>query len=213
MIYDMQKLESPFVRELNEHNEYLVINKINPGFEWVFEDDLTMAIEKLHGTNVSVVCKGGMIWEIYNRTERILFFNKGKMHIVKGIMNSFERGYIDRLGDGQHFGELIGPKINGNPYKLTEHLWIPYESYCRDHLRYKSWGKYPKDFETISNWFKELMPLFSLMRSSKEMSQKERYAQFVEGVVFTHPSGKMAKLRKDMFPWFRGRRHKGGIKV
>jgi hypothetical protein len=30
---------------------------------------------------------------------------------------------------------------------------------------------------------------------------------FVEGIVFTHPDGRMAKLRRDMFDWFTGRRH------
>ena len=31
---------------------------------------------------------------------------------------------------------------------------------------------------------------------------------FVEGVVFTHPDGRMAKLRIDMFDWYKGPRHK-----
>jgi len=36
---------------------------------------------------------------------------------------------------------------------------------------------------------------------------------FVEGVVFTHPDGRMAKLRVDMFDWYfkenpKARRHK-----
>ena len=51
-----------------------------------------------------------MVVEVYNRTTRIPFFNRGKSHIIKGILESFERGYIDVLGDGQHFGELIGEK-------------------------------------------------------------------------------------------------------
>ena len=25
---------------------------------------------------------------------------------------------------------------------------------------------------------------------------------FIEGIVFTHPDGRMAKLRKDMFKWY-----------
>ena len=25
---------------------------------------------------------------------------------------------------------------------------------------------------------------------------------YVEGIVFTHPDGRMAKLRKDMFEWY-----------
>ena len=108
---------------------------------------------------------------------------------------------MKQLLDGQHFGELIGPKVNGNPYKLKEHIWIPFETFGQKHLKYKSWGKYPKDFKNISEWFKELMPLYALMKGDKE--------GFVEGIVFTHPDGRMAKLRKDMFDWFEGRSHKG----
>ena len=197
-IKDMPKLESPFVRE-EIGKDYIVTDKIAEGYEWVFEDESVMAIEKLHGTNVSIVVANGSILEVYNRTQRIPFFNKGKKFIIEGLMNSNERGYLDLLGDGQHFGELIGPKVNGNPYKLEQHLWIPFKTFGQKHLRYKSWGKYPKDFKTISEWFKELMPLYSMMKGDKE--------GFVEGIVFTHPDGRMAKLRCDMFDWFKGRRH------
>ena len=198
----MPKLQSPFVRkEIN--GNYVVIDEIAEGYEWVFEDESVMAIEKLHGTNVSICITDGIITGIWNRTERIPFFNKGKQHIIIGILNSYGKGYTEFLGDGQHFGELIGPKVNGNPYKLTEHIWIPFESYGQKHLRYKSWGKYPKDFNTISAWFEEdLIPLYAYMKADRN--------GFVEGIVFTHPDGRMAKLRRDMFSWYQGERHKGG---
>ena len=76
---------------------------------------------------------------------------------------------------------------------------------AQDSLLYKAWGKYPKDFKTISDWFKDdLLPLFMLHRGFK----KEDADAFVEGVVFTHKDGRMAKLRRDMFDWFEGERHK-----
>jgi hypothetical protein len=111
---------------------------------------------------------------------------------------------MEFLADGQHFGELIGEKVNGNPYKIKGHLWIPFSTFCQKHLRYKSWGKYPKNFETISEWFKELIPLYASMAQGEE-GRKEG---FVEGIVFTHPDGRMAKIRKDMFEGFNERRHK-----
>lgn len=195
----MPKIESPFVRkEIN--SEYIVTPEITEGYEWVFTDESVMALEKLHGTNVSVLIQDGVITSVWNRTERIPFFNKGKKFIIEAILNSFERGYMEFLPDGQHFGEVIGEKVNGNPYKIKGHLWIPFETYCKNHLAYKSWGKYPKTYEAISEWFKTLMPLYAIKHGDKE--------GFVEGVVFTHPDGRMAKLRKDMFDWFEGRRHK-----
>lgn len=205
-IKDMPKLESPFVRELNEKGEYLVTPQITPGYEWVFEDDKVMAIEKLHGTNVSIVIEGGVVTSIWNRTERIPFINKPKKHIVEAILNSWERGYCDLLQDGQHFGEVIGPRVNGNPYKLDLHLWIPFSTFAQNHLKFKSWGKYPKDFITISEWFKNLMPLYWVMKHGMKI-ENEKYTGFIEGIVFTHPDGRMAKLRKDMFDWYTGDRH------
>lgn len=194
-ISDMPKLESPFVREHDTNRRYLVTPKITEGYEWVFEDDNVLATEKLDGTDVSVVIENGVLISIWNRTERIPFFVKGKRFVIEGLLNSFERGYI-MLPDGQHFGELIGPKVQGNPYKLEEHLWIPFDTYCRKKLSYNSWGKYPKTFEAISGWFKDgLTSLFMMQRGVKD--------QLAEGVVFHQPSsGKMAKLRRDMFDWY-----------
>ena len=203
-ITDMPKIESPFIRK-EIKGDYVLIDEIREGFEWVFEDDSVMAIEKLHGTNVSIVIENGIITSFFNRTQRIPFFTKGHKFITEGLLNSYERGYMNLLQDGQHFGELIGPKVNGNPYKLEKHLWIPFGTFSQKHLRYKAWGKYPKDFKTISEWFKnDLLPLYSSMQGNRE--------GFVEGIVFTHPDGRLAKLRRDMFLWYKKERHKGGKK-
>jgi hypothetical protein len=198
MVNDMEKIECPFVRkEIN--GNYLITPEVAEGFDWVFNDDSVLAIEKIHGTNCSIVIQNGWILSVWNRTERIPFFNKGKAHIIEGILESFKRGYMDLMDDGQWFGELIGEKINGNPYKIKGHLWIPFKTFGQKHLRYKSWGKYPKDFDTISRWFKDdLIPLYACMAQGSDA----RKTGFVEGIVFTHPDGRMAKVRRDMFDWY-----------
>ncbi len=190
----MKKIECPFVRkEIN--GKYIVTPEIAEGFEWVFEDETVICVEKLDGTNVSIIIVEGTVTAVFNRTERIPFITKGKKWIIEGLLNSKERGYLEFLGDGQHFGELIGEKINKNPYKIQGHLWIPFSTFCQKHLKYKSWGKYPKDFKTLSEWFKnDLIPLYASMQGDRE--------GFVEGVVFTHPDGRFAKLRRDMFDWY-----------
>ncbi len=189
----MPKLESPFVRKMID-NRYVVTPEINPGYEWVFEDDSVMAIEKINGTNVSILIEDGEIIGIWNRKNHIHFFSKGNSVIAKGLLNSFDRGYCN-LQDGQHFGELVGGRINGNLYNLKEPRWLPFETFCKEHLRYKSWGRYPKNFDTISKWFKDdLISLFSSMLGNRQ--------GYVEGIVFTHPDGQMSKLRRDMFEWF-----------
>lgn len=194
----MPKLESPFVREMI-NGEYIVTPKIQEGYEWVLNDDSVLAVEKLHGTNVSIIVQEGTVIAIFNRTERIPFINKGKRYITEGVLEAMERGFIDFLGDGQHFGEVIGEKLHGNPYKVKGHIFIPF-AYLQKKYHYKSFGKYPKTFESFSEWFKTLMPLYTMQNNADKEG-------FVEGVVFTHPDGRMAKLRKDMFDWYKGKRH------
>ena len=196
IIKDMPKLQSPFVRKFNDKHEYVVIDEINPGYEWVFEDPEVIAVEKLDGTNVSIIINENSITDVFNRTVRIPFINKGKQFIIEGVQNAYERGYLKFLPNGQHFGEVIGPKLQKNPYKLEKHLFVPF-SKLQKKYKYKSWGKYPKDFESISEWFKDLKPLFGRKYNS----------DYVEGIVFTHPDGRMAKLRRDMFDWYKGKRH------
>lgn len=200
-IFDMPKLESPFVRKLIGGN-YVVTPEIAPGFEWVFEDPSVLATEKLHGTNVSIIIENGVVTQQYNRTTRVPFINSGRRFITEGVLEAFERGYVDLLGDGQHFGELIGPGVNSNPYNLNKPIWVPYTTYVQRKLFYNSWGKYPKTYDAISAWFKD--GIFSLLAKTwKNQNMKP------EGIVFYQPStDNMAKLRLDMFDWYKGVRHK-----
>ena len=201
-IEDMPKLESPFVRELTEHG-YFVTPQITPGHEWVFNDnENVLATEKLDGTDVSIVVFEGAIVSVWNRTGRVPFINKGKKFIIEAVQNSYERGYAD-LPDGQWFGEVIGKNVQGNSYNLKENLWIPFNTYARRKLSYKSWGKYPKTYEAISEWFRE--GLFSLYMANTTGDTTVK----PEGVVFHNlKTGEMSKLRRDMFPWYTGKAHK-----
>ena len=200
-ITEMPKLESPFIREKDNKGKYVVTSKVAEGYEWVFEDEQTMAVEKLHGENVSIyIDSTGNITHIWSRGRRVSFFSIGNRTIIDGLLNSYDKGYLEFLPEGQHFGELIGPGSQGNAYKIQKPLWIPFKTYAIKNMKYLSWGKYPKTFEAISDWFKTLMPLYAGHVNSD--------SKFVEGIVFTHPDGRMAKLRKDMFDWFEGPRHK-----
>ena len=206
-IRDMPKLESPFVRKLMPNGDYIVTPEITEGYNWVFEGDENdvLATEKLDGTNVSIVIENGIISSIWNRTNRIPFFCKGKEFIVEAVMESFKRGYTE-LPDGQHFGEVIGEKLNGNPLEIKGHIWLPFNTYCRDHLSYKSYHKYPKTYDRLKKWFLSDIKdggIFSLLMKKKGIDRKP------EGIVFHNlKTGQMAKLRLDMFDDFKGYRHK-----
>lgn len=210
----MPKIHSPFVREERDGG-YYVTPKIEEGYDWVFDDPRTMAIEKLHGTNVSVLIEQGQVAGVWNRTNRIPLMpkNTNSQRIIKGILNSMSRGYLDMLSDGQYFGELVGPKINGNLYKLDDWLWVPFKTYARKNLEYESYGKYPTTFEAIEKWLKNgLIPLFQARENNMQWSDlmESDIEHFVEGIMFTHPEPDdidtlpYAKLRYDMYPWYNG---------
>ena len=210
MIKDMPKLESPFIREIiNE--QYVVTDKINPDYQWVFDGDESevVCMEKLDGTNVSILIESSVITGIWNRKNRIPFFNKTHAFIVQGILESYRKGYCE-LPDGQHFGELIGQKLQKNSMGVNGHLWIPFMSFGMDKLVYHSWHRYDKTFDAISEWFRKPISeggIFSLYARRKNIELQPEGIQ-PEGVVFHNlKTGQMCKLRRDMFDWYKGRRH------
>lgn len=220
MFQDFTKLECPFVRKTYQVNKehweahgsklqlrspevYLVTPQINPGYEWVLEHPDTFACEKLDGTNVGLRTEKGRLMEVQNRANPIdlLQVMRGPTFIIEGIFNAIAKGYVKETG--LQFGELIGPKLQGNPLRLKNHIWYPFTK-ARQHLRYNSFNLHPKDFWSWSEWFR--LGLHSrFMQKSKEL---EGEADFAEGLVFTndtigipdHP--RMAKLRRSMYPWF-----------
>ena len=197
-IHTMPKLECPFVREKNDAGHYVVIDEIAPGMEWVFEDDTARAVEKLDGENASIHIENGIITGVWSRTMRVPFFTHAHAEIIDAVRNAYGRKYMEFMADGQHFGECIGPKIQKNIYGLDKVLWVPL-TMLYDKYYYRSWGEYPKTFDSMSEWFKDLPSAYAMSRGN--------YKVDAEGVVFTHLDGRMAKLRRDMFEGYTGRRH------
>ncbi len=189
----LYNLRKPFV--------YLVIDKIKEGYEWVFDDKYTICIEKLDGTNVKLETEDGRLYKLYNRKNMIdpLQIMKGKTHIIEAIFRAIQKGYINE--NGIQAGEVIGPKLQGNPYRLEHHIWYPFER-AIESLKYKSFHKYDRTFDNWSSWFKDY--LFSLFCMRNHIAKDIP----AEGVVFYNLNRKaegkpyMAKLRRDMYEWF-----------
>lgn len=219
---DYPKLYCPFIRQTFEVNKeqwkahgarlklrtpevYLAVNRINPGFEWVFEDKDTFAVEKLDGTNVKILTQNGRLIALQNRLNVIdpLQIMKGKTFIVEGIFTSISKGYVQE--SGEQAGEVIGPKLQGNPYKLDLHEWYPFEKAMND-LRYKSFHEHERNFDNWSSWFKDYLFSRYFTKRASKLGLKDQV--FAEGVVFYNlkrrDEGKAwrAKLRRDMFDWF-----------
>ena len=224
MLPNFPKIECPFIRKnfncdpedfkkyrslYNIRNRkpvlYLVINEINPGYEWVLEDSETFCTEKLNGTNIQISVENNHIVHVQNRlnTVDLLELKTGFEQIPSGIFYSVGKGYFK--GDGEHAGELVGPKLQGNPYKLLHHEYYPFPKAISE-LRYKSFHSHERNFDNWSNWFKSY--LFSLFYAKRHKIKIDKSIQ-AEGVVFYNLKRKaggkiswMAKLRRDMFPWY-----------
>ena len=219
---DFPKLHCPFIRqsytvnpehfkkfgnkyELRSPEVYLVVNHVNPGYEWVFDDPDTFAVEKLNGTNVKIKIEKGRLVALQNRKNVIdpLQILSGRTAIIEGLFRAICKAYVK--DNEEQAGEVIGPKVQGNPYKLDNHLWYPFDKAIAD-LRYKSFHEHERTFDNWSSWFKEgLHSRFYQKIASKKGLEGHVFA---EGIVFYNFKRKaagqvyMAKLRRDMFDWF-----------
>ena len=192
---DMPKIQAPFIRDEKTH---LVTDQINPGLEWVFTDPNVIAVEKLDGTNVSVYIEKGELTGVRNRTNVIECGALSNNRFMHGLRATYEKGWMP-VATGQHFGELMGPKIQTNALDLKEPLWYPFD-YLKRAAIYTSFQKYEKNYTNFSKWFQN--DLCSLLCKQRGVDKQP------EGVVFHHPDGRMAKLRGDMFDWHKGSKHK-----
>ena len=212
MIRDMPKLESPFVRE-----DGICIPKIVNEHRWVFTHDCT-AVDKLHGTNVSVLVQRGLVTNMYNRAHQVGLFSHESSRFYTGITRAIEKGYFIPGVDGQYFGELIGAGTQGNCYQIAQPLWLPF-NYLKEKYHYKFWpgfvntliGKSTKEiFNDVSNLFKNLWSIYKNQigfSGNKDVDENTGFIDCAaEGIVFYHSDGRMCKLRRDMFDWFKGKR-------
>ena len=224
ILSDFPKIECPFVRRtfqvdresfkkngrkvnLRSPEVYLAVDEINPGYEWVFGDPDTYAVEKVDGSNVKVLTENNHVLTVQNRKNYVdtqTIKSGVNLYIMDGIIQAAIKGYIQ--SNGEQAGELLGPKFQGNPYKLTHHLWFPFDR-SHSQLRYKSFDKFERTYENWSSWFKDhLFSLFFQKISNKNGDPALK--MMAEGVVFYNLKRKeegkpyMAKLRRDMFNWF-----------
>ncbi len=221
---DFPKIECPFVRkiykvdktdwrkyghklQLREPKVLIVTPEINEGYEWVLHDKHTIAVEKLNGTNVKLLTEKGSLVSAYNRKNPIdmlkIIESKGKTALVEGIFQAVAKGYIQP--DGEQVGEIIGKSIQGNPYKMNGHMWYPFDKAIKD-LLYRSFHEHDRTFENWDSWFKNYLVSRYYTKRSAMGNMGEKV--MAEGVIFYNLKRKeegrkyMAKLRRDMFPWY-----------
>ncbi len=222
ILSDFPKLQCPFIRQtfrinkdhykkfraqfnLRQPEVYLVVDRVNPGYEWVFDDEETIAVEKLNGTNIKINTEDGRLIAVQNRKNVIdpLRIIGGKGFIMEGLFRAIDKGYVKK--DGEQAGELIGPKVQANPYKLNFHLWYPFDKAVAS-LRYNSFREHKRTFDNWSSWFKGWLFSRFYIKITDKVDKDDKI--FAEGVVFYNLKRKsegktwMAKLRRDMFDWY-----------
>lgn len=179
----MRKIPTVFRRD--PATPKFVTDEVTPGCEWVFAGE-GVATRKYDGACCMV--RGG---ELYKRRE--LKLSQGDpvgFELVERDETTGKRVGWMRVGDGPEdkwfvagwdeylaveFGlppdgtyELVGPKVQGNPEGVESHLLIP-------HAAAQVLDDCPREPEALRAYVK---------------------AAVFEGVVFHHPDGRMAKLKR-----------------
>ena len=174
----MKKIPTIFKR--NPKNMRELLNEYHPDCLWVFDGE-GVATRKYDGTCVKIenhkyfkrreVKKGKAAPD--NFIEEMEDKNTGKRVGWVLVEDTKENKYhIEAFRDGADGTyELLGPKIQGNPEKVREHVLIK-------HSHAENWNDVPRDFDGIKNWLED---------------------KDIEGLVFHHPDGRMGKIKKRDF--------------
>jgi hypothetical protein len=172
----MKKISTIFKRDQITHQ---VIDEIALGCEWVFNGE-GVATRKYDGTAVKI--DGDKYLKrraIKPRGKIPLDFieeefdqNTGKRFGWVPVTQE-DKWHIEALNAPMPNGtyELIGPKIQGNPEMVGGHILIK-------HSRADQYQDVPRNFSGIRLWLKY---------------------KDIEGIVFHHPDGRMAKIKKRDF--------------
>lgn len=184
----MEKIPTLFERDERFH----VVDRPRPECAWVFEG-AGVGTEKLDGTNVRLTVRSGHLVRVEKRR------NPGKAQKQLGIVDGWyvdtdadsaedkwilaAAGNTDVSGwpDGEHPCEALGPRIQGNPLALDDHLCVPFD------LQAPRLPEVPRTYEELREFLAGLESRYSPGR-------------LAEGVVFHHPDGRRAKIKRKDFP-------------
>jgi hypothetical protein len=178
----VKKTPCVFVRPPTEGKKPMrVIDEVNPGCEWVLAGE-GVATRKWDGTSCIVL--GGRLWkrlEVRGGKEPPADWIRadpdrkvGWIPVGDGPEDQWHReawalgkdASFFPLMEGQTY-ELCGPKLQGNPERFDKHILVRHG--------WLDYPEMPRDFDGMRDF---LAPLD------------------IEGVVFHHPDGRKAKLRK-----------------
>jgi len=174
----MKKMKTVFI--IDRGNSSIAINEVMPGSEWVLKGE-GIATVKMDGT--SCLVRDGKLFKRYDakpgrvppvgfeacgEPDEITGHNPGWVPVLDAPENKHHlEAFRGEFADGTY--ELVGKRIQGNPYGLDGHE-------LRRHGEVVV--EVPRTFEGLREWLEVNM---------------------VEGLVFHHPDGRMAKIRRKDF--------------
>lgn len=180
----MQKIISLFQR--NYDGDRLVRDELVPGAEWVQAGE-GIATEKIDGTCCMI--RGNMLYKRYDAKkgkapppgfipaqdpDPVTGHWPGWLAVGDGPEDRWHREAWERVLAFEGTYELVGPKIQGNPYRLDAHRLMAHGGIVLEDV--------PRDFAGLRAWFAE---------------------HPIEGIVWWHPDGRMVKVKRKDFglPW------------
>jgi hypothetical protein len=193
----MEKIPTIFDRG----DDFKVTNHPRKGCEWVFAGE-GRATEKLDGTNVRITVRAGHAVRVEKRR------NPSKTQKQQGVIDGWyvdadEYGKEDKWiweavkgtdvtgwPDGEHSAEALGPNVQGNLLGLEKHLCVPFN------LEIPAYDNVPRTFDELKALLANLPSKFSP-------------GHLAEGIVFHHPDGRRAKIKRKDFTGSKGSRSQG----
>jgi hypothetical protein len=184
----MEKIPTLFERD----DRFRVVDRPRTECAWVFDGEGTPT-EKLDGTNVRLTTRAGQVVRVEKRR------NPSKAQKAQGIVDGWyadtdEYGTEDTWilvaarntdvsgwPDGEHACEALGPRIQGNPLALTDHRCVPFN------LEVPSYDDVPRDYDKLRAYLSTL-------------ESRLAPGHLAEGIVFHHPDGRRAKIKRKDFP-------------
>lgn len=176
----MKKIPTMFERDWNGDRSR-VVDQIHPGCEWVAAGE-GIATRKLDGA-CAMICYG----RLYKRRElrvedvvpadfELVGYDEETRKSVgwvpvgdgpddKWFREALDASFYEGLPDGTC--ELVGPKVQGNPEHFGIHRLVP-------HNKTGVFLDVPRTFDELKAWMEGLD---------------------IEGIVFHHPDGRMAKIK------------------
>lgn len=186
----MEKIPTLFERD----DTFGVTPRVRAGCEWVLAGE-GAATEKLDGTNVRLTVRSGQLVRLEKRR------NPTKVQKKQGIKDGWyvdadEFGPEDRWiydaarstditawPDGEHVCEALGPSVQGNPLGLSKHVCLPFN------VQAPVYEDSPRTFDGLRAFLAAIPSRYSPGHTA-------------EGIVFHHPDGRRAKIKRKDFREF-----------